>query len=451
MERYNIREIAVKILLGVEKGGFVTDLINRYGKELNDKESGLLYDLVYGTLRNRIYIDKIIEKYSSISLKRLEKLIIIALRIGVYQFLIRGEPDYASVDSVVSIVSGKQRKAFVNAVMRKFTSRTDFKDILPGRDKNPVEYLSVRYSEELIFTDEMLKFLGFNSSEKVMEYLNKVPNTFIRVNKNITDYEEVMRLFLRENINLKPVVGFIDFLYSDTNIRGLFDTDTFKSGYITVLDISQGIAPLIASKIGGNIIGDLCSGPGGKALYMSDLMGEKVSIISIDMSVDKINLMKENIKRMKNRNIYGVCSDLKDIKTELFDIAILDVPCSNSGNFGKHPEARYRLNRSKIRELVNYQRELFESAIGLVKKGGFLLYCTCSIMPSECHLLIESEIAKNKNLEPVDLKSDDRFNEILNNGDFVINEYGIYVMPNSFKDVISGGGFVSVIKRAKSQ
>ncbi|MGQ9706960.1 MAG: transcription antitermination factor NusB [bacterium] len=448
---YRVREMALEILSAVESGEFVINLIGKNIKELDNKNLGLLYDLVFGILRNRIYIDKIIEKYSSIPLKKIDKTIINSLRIGIYQFIVRGEPNYVSVDSAVSIVKGRANKSFVNAIMRRAISTREYNEILPDNEKRPIEYLSIKYSQKILFIKELINYFGSQVSESILECFNKVPNTFFRINKKITNYEEVMNRLLKKNIKLKPLFGLEDFLYSEENISGIFETDSFRSGLITVMDVSQGIGPLIAGRIGGGVIGDLCSGLGGKLFYLSELLSNKSIIVSVEISVKKIKLLKENIKRLGDRDILVICSDLRNIKDGIFDIAILDVPCSNSGNFGRHPEARYRLKKSRLNKMIEYQRELFRYAIKSVKKGGILIYTTCSLLPSECHLLIKSEVEKSRNIEIMDIRTEDRFNDILNVGNFKVNNYGIYIMPYSFRDVISSGGFISVVRKVKYQ
>jgi len=448
MSEYNIREMAIEILLGVKRGGVVTNLINKYSKELNNKELGLLYDLVYGTLRNRIYIDKIIEKYSSIKLKKLDKLTLNALRLGLYQFNFRGEPDYASVDTVVSVIRDKRRRSFINAILRKVTStKMKHDDILPDRNANTIEYLSINYSQQVEFVRIILESFGSEVAEKVFEYFNKVPFTFIRINKIMTNYQQVKELFIKYNINFEKVSNFDDFFYTVGSIKGIFDTDLFKDGYITVIDISQGIIPMFAKRIGGRVVGDLCCGLGGKSLYISELLGEEAVIISVDNSTEKIFTLNVNITRLGHKNIFPLCSDIRDLQDEIFDMVILDVPCSNSGNFGRHPEARYRFSNERLKILVDYQMVLLKSAIRLVKRGGYIIYSTCSIVPEECHLLINSVINGQSDVESISVDKDNRFLDILNNADFILKGNGIYIMPFSFKDVICSSGFLAVLKR----
>ncbi|RLC41832.1 MAG: hypothetical protein DRH44_06990 [Candidatus Coatesbacteria bacterium] len=448
MKNLDPRVEAFKILNKVEKGGYATRLISEYLKYLDDRDGGLLYDLVYGVLRNRIYIDKILEKYSDILLENMDIKVKNALRLGIYQYVIRETPDYASVDTSVNLVREKSKRSFVNAVLRSITrSSSGGLNPIPDKDVDYAEYLRIRYSQEKIFIKNMLEFFGKKTTERVCNYFNRPAHLFLRVNRKVISSEQLMKILMKYNYNIQAVKNFEDFLHSWGGSFGIFDTIEFKNGYFSAQDVSQGVGAIIMSKYAGSIIGDICSGVGGKASYISELIGRDKTIISIDRSPAKIKVLSKNLKRLGHKNIFPVCAYINDFNRQVFNTAILDVPCSNSGNFGRHPEARYRLSEERLKRMVAYQRELIITSLKSLKSDGILIYNTCSIIPSECHLLLKS-LEYDGLIRVIDPMSDCFVKRIIDRANFIVNDYGIYIMPYSFEGVVSSGGFVGIIKSA---
>jgi 16S rRNA (cytosine967-C5)-methyltransferase len=162
--------------------------------------------------------------------------------------------------------------------------------------------------------------------------------------------------------------------------------EAFKKGWFTVQDVSSMlVAEIAAPKWGDNCI-DVCAAPGGKSLHLADKLAGSGHVEARDVTDYKVQLMKENIERIGTINMDARLMDATVFdpdSVEKADILIADVPCSGLGVIGKKSDIKYKMTPAKQAEIVKLQRKILDTVQSYVKKGGVLIYSTCTIAPPE--------------------------------------------------------------------
>lgn len=366
------REAALKALVSWEKDGAYLNIALRSilaEAGMDARDNALATTIAFGVMKNSLYLDNIIKNLSSVKLKKLSVWIHNILRIGVFclRFLDR-IPVSATVNECVRLARRYGHKAsagYVNAVLRASASSGDF---LP-EDKESGEYISIRYSFPLWLV-EMWKKEGYG--EDFFAAMNTEPPVTVRLNT------------LKSN-SLPEEFHKIDFLPHGYNYSGGGSVENhplFADGIITVQDgASQKAISSFRIKEDMKIL-DLCSAPGGKTAYMAQLMNNTGEIISCDIHEHKLSLIENNLKRLGVTNTKVMLNDAtvlcKDFEDK-FDRVLADVPCSGLGVLRRKPDIKWSKTEADTRELAEIQQKIFENAALYVKKGGMLMYSTCTV------------------------------------------------------------------------
>ncbi|MDH4200785.1 MAG: RNA methyltransferase [Spirochaetia bacterium] len=228
--------------------------------------------------------------------------------------------------------------------------------------------------------------------EKVLNNLNKPALVYLRVNKIKTTRENLITELSSENISAQPVPGQIDALYLSER-KNVFISQPYKKGFFEVQDLgSQKIVPFLDIAPAMRII-DACAGGGGKSLHMASLMGNKGKVIALDTNDWRLKPLRQRAARAGADIIETrIITSGKIIKrlSESADRLLLDVPCSGSGVLRRNPDTRWKLSTDEITRLVGVQQDILQHYSGMTKKGGMMVYATCSVFPSENEKQIET-------------------------------------------------------------
>jgi 16S rRNA (cytosine967-C5)-methyltransferase len=186
--------------------------------------------------------------------------------------------------------------------------------------------------------------------------------------------------------------------YKHFSGKEVIKSDILKDGQIYIQDPATSMATSNINFHGNGNILDACSAPGGKTIMLSELY-PKSQIYAMDRSERRLFRVEQNIKNAGCNNVKTIASDILDAPFEdaYFDVVFLDVPCSNSGVLRKRPDALWKLNAERINDIIRLQRKMLDSANRLVKKGGTLVYSTCSIEADENKKQIETFLKNNTN------------------------------------------------------
>ncbi|MDP8249077.1 MAG: 16S rRNA (cytosine(967)-C(5))-methyltransferase RsmB [Candidatus Tritonobacter lacicola] len=383
------REIAYSVLLRHRRGaGNASELLNRAFLEEKPAASdrALATELIYGCIRRRLTLEWLIREYSRF---RLPADVKVLLSLGLYQLLYLDRiPDYAAVNESVRMAraAGKKKWAStVNAILRRV--QDDRRNLSwPSREEGLKKHLEVRHSHPAWLVDILLKDFGPCSAEEILKENNRRPPITIRCNTLKVRPEELGVRLASEGIDAEPAgAGQIFFrIRSDIPV---FEIAAFREGLFTVQDVSAGLAVEMLGPRPGESILDLCAGPGGKTTHIAQLTRDRGEIVAIDISVDKVRMIEDSCRRLGIRSVRCVRGDGREGGSlcggRLFDRVLVDAPCSNTGVLRRRVEARWRMNPSRVKELSGLQLSLLKAASRCLKKGGYLVYSTCSILRDE--------------------------------------------------------------------
>lgn len=355
------------------------DQINKYANYANNLS--FLTKIVYGVLENKIYLDYMIRKLSSVRLKKIHKKILIILEIGFYDIHFLNTKDYAIVNELVELTKeiNPRSAGFVNAILRNFIR--DEKEIAKIKESDDLKSLSIRYSMPEEITNYIFENYGLEYTKNFLRYVNSEQLISIRVNNlktNVSKLEKFLeaKSFIVKESNISKNALII------LNPSGLANSEEFKEGLFTIQqEASMKAIEVLDPKENSNIL-DICAAPGTKTSYIGEYVNNKSKILANDLLADKLSLIKENIDRLSLKNIELTSFDASIYQEKLkekFDYILVDAPCSGLGVIGRKPEIRYNRTIEDINNLSLLQRQILENSILYLKRGGYILYSTCTI------------------------------------------------------------------------
>lgn len=247
--------------------------------------------------------------------------------------------------------------------------------------------------------------LGEKKWEKELNELNKSNSVVIRTNTHKITKNQLKKVLTNEGIETNTIKDYPNALVLKKRCN-LFVRESFKKGFYELQDASsQLVAPFLELEKGMRVC-DVCAGAGGKTLHLSCLMENKGKIIAMDINQYKLNELRKRSKRNGAFNIQTKLIDnLKSVKKLYgkFDRLLIDAPCSGLGVLKRNPDAKWKLNLDFIQRVREKQLNILKKYSPLLKKGGKLVYATCSILPSENEIQIKkflkSEEGKNFDFE----------------------------------------------------
>lgn len=437
------REVAVNTVMQVfENKAYSNIALNRNLNESNliDKDKGLATELVYGTIKYKYSIDKILKTFLDKKFDKTDKYVLNLLRVCIYQLRYLDKiPEFAAVNEGVNLAKkhvSVGASKLVNGVLRNYL-----------RDRDKKYYDEDNFSEKLAFIYSypqwMVKLFvsqyGEEIGEKILEGLNKRPSVTLRVNSTKTDYEQVADELIKNGYNVEEGVICPEAIRI---VKGssVEDNPLFREGILTVQDESAMlVAPAMDLEEGMTIL-DLCSAPGGKTTHIAELMNNTGKVYGFDIYEHKLQLIKNNCDRLGLNTIeLGIldATERSEKLKESGDRVLIDVPCSGLGIIRKKPEIKYTKREKELKEIVAIQRKIMDNAAGYVKKDGILLYSTCTINKDENENNIQWFLKKFQGFQVEPLN----FGKVEN---VIYDEKGCAtVLPNEYMD----GFFIAKLKR----
>lgn len=399
---------AYRVLFKVySEGAFVKQAINDTPiEELNRAPT---VKLCYGVL------DKDIELSYYLSVlcdKNPKQAIRIILKESFYAIKYLKTAPYAVVDNAVELTKklGKGGNAgFVNAVLRKFT-KTQIE--LP---KDEFGRLSVEYSYPEWLVKTLVRSYGKERAVSIMSA--DTERTSVRFNDGI-DGEK----YLSDRRWSYEKTPFDNCFF----VKGFKRDEDFDNGVYTFQSIGSVAICDIVGK-GGTLL-DACAAPGGKSVNLSDKFDE---ITACDVHEHRVNLIKEYAGRMGKTNITAINKDssvFDENSVEKFDTVLCDVPCSGTGVLKDNPDIKLNRTSEKVKELNITQDKILSVCSKYVKKGGYMVYSTCSVLKSENQDIIKKFLTENADFKEVTIDSP-------------LPHERIEVGLNFFPDISFGAGF----------
>lgn len=401
------REVALKIIYDINENGAYSNIaLNKHLEESNLKEldRGFVTELVYGTVKWKLSIDWAISQFSSIKLKKISPWILNVLRLGVYQLLYMDRiPESAACNESVTLARRYGHSAssgFVNAVLRNI-ARNKHSIKYPDKSREPVKYLSVRYSYPEWLVESWVERFGTEFTEGLLESGNKTPELTVRANTLKISSEELADRLVAEGVEVEKARYMEDSLILK-NPSSLTRLTSFKEGRFQVQDESSTLVGKVLDPQPGNLVLDVCSAPGGKATHIAQLMKNTGKVVARDIHEHKIKIIEEAAKRLGITIIQAEMYDAAKIDHNYkgkADCVLVDAPCTGLGIIRKKPDIKWSRNLGDKKEITELQSKILAAASSYVKAGGTLVYSTCTIEPEENEEMVKVFLLENKDFE----------------------------------------------------
>lgn len=269
-------------------------------------------------------------------------------------------------------------------------------EILNKLKKNTVPTKAVEHSIPEWLAETMEKELG-PTWEREMIALNEQAPTILRANTLKTTTKELISDLKDENVESSTIRDYPDAVQLIEK-KNVFLTSAFKDGLFEVQDASsQKIGELLDVQEGMRVV-DACAGAGGKTLHLAALMKNKGQIIALDIYAWKLAELKRRAKRAGAHNIEArLIDDNKVIKRlhEKADRVLIDAPCSGLGVLKRNPDSKWKIDQDFIDRIKKEQQQILQDYSKILKKGGKMVYATCSILPSENNEQVEIFLQNN--------------------------------------------------------
>ena len=375
---------------------------------LSGPDRGLYTELVYGTLRMQGTLDHIIGQFSKSPLPRLERTVVLLLRLGLYQmFFLDRVPVSAAVNETVNLAKqyASRSSGFINAVLRSADRGRD-SIIYPDPEKEPAAFLAARHSHPLWIVEKWLQQLGFADAAALAAVMSDPPPFTIRANRLKIGRDALIKRLQSEGVTAVPCTYAPDGLVITSSVS-LSSLKSFTEGLFAVQDEASQLAAFLLAPEPGNAILDLCAAPGGKATYLAELTGDRCTLVACDVNPRKLALIREVIERLGIQSITTTLLDatkpLEKLKPQLFDRILVDAPCSGLGVIHRNPEGKWWKEPTDPARLAVTQRAILENAALRLKPGGIMVYSTCSTSLEENERVVDNFIKQHPEfvVEPI--------------------------------------------------
>ena len=380
----NTRELALDMLLAIDRDGqyshlVLRDVLDKY-QYLSKQERAFLTRLTEGTVERMLTLDYVIDQFSKTKVKKMKPLIRELMRLSVYQIMyMDGVPDAAVCNEAVKLARKRGfsgLSGFVNGVLRSV-----------ARGWKDVEFQneSVRYSVPEWIIDGWNADYGRDVTEKMLEAFMQPAKITVRTNTQKCTPEELKDRLSQEGVTVEAIEG-ISYAFALSGFDYLAGLGSFQDGWFYVQDISSMTVAHAADPKKGDYIIDVCAAPGGKSSHLAELLDGSGMVEARDLTEYKVGLIEENILRHDLHNMKAVQQDatlFDEASVEKADILICDLPCSGLGVIGRKSDIRYKMTAEKAHDLAVLQQEMLDTVWKYVKRGGKLIYSTCTIHKEE--------------------------------------------------------------------
>ena len=370
------RTAAAEICADLRAGDLLDSSFERRTSRLDPRDRRWTRELVYGMLRRRSWLDALLAERVSGGLARLDFDVIDLLRLGAYQLLAMGSvPPYAAIGQSVELVKrrhGIGASKLANAVLRRLDRERDALTVPVPDDLT--DALALEYSHPRWIVARWLARWGEPATRRLLAANNGEAPLVARPYHVVREQLEAMFESAGVETGEAPLVP--DSLVLLSGVGSMTELGAFKQGLFHLQDPASTLVTRYASVPTGATVADLCAAPGGKALELARTAG---TVFAGDLSKNRLARVRDNVVRLDAPNIVPFVGDAARPPFAEVDAVLIDVPCTGTGTFRRHPDARWRLKASDLAVLPALQRAILRGAASIVRPGGLLIYSTCSL------------------------------------------------------------------------
>ncbi|MBR6888459.1 MAG: 16S rRNA (cytosine(967)-C(5))-methyltransferase RsmB [Selenomonadaceae bacterium] len=406
-----VRLAATKILYDVAANGAYSNVAlaqTLRAEKFSDLDRKFCTELVYGTIKAGASLDWKISKYLSRPLAKVDEKILAVLRVGAYQiFFLDRVPNSAAVNESVELAKkfcGIGAAKFVNAVLRSAVREPHKSDFPTGDD---LKSLALRNFHPLWLVKIFVKEFGLDAAKKILTFDNTEPPLCLRVNFLRTTREKILDALKNSGVQAEPSTFAPEGIICTKNHGALDKFQPLRAGLCQVQDESSMTAARLLNPQAGEFVIDCCAAPGGKATHLAELMQNRGRIVAADIYETKLEHIKQNAERLGIKIIEPLLIDAQNIGEKFFnqaDKVLVDAPCSGLGVLRRKADIRWKKVSAELNDLPALQEKILASAAETLKRGGVLVYSTCTIIRRENQDVVEKFLAAHEDFELVEMK-----------------------------------------------
>jgi 16S rRNA (cytosine967-C5)-methyltransferase len=394
----NARQIAFCALLEIYYRGAYTDIaLDRILERTNlsKLDRNLACELVYGTVRRQRTLDKIIDLLGKKSAAKQPHNLRVILHLGLYQLrYLQQIPASAAINTSVQLTkeNGQQNlSGVINGLLRQYQRLAEVKDPLELTEDS-IEDIGIAYSFPDWIVANFITEIGKEETKQVLDWFNHPPQLDLRVNTRLISVAELAAKLTDININNTRIPHLPQSLRLTKGVGTVKDLIGYHEGWWLVQDSSAQLVTHLLAPQAGELIIDACAAPGGKTTHIAEMIDDSGEIWAIDSTPKRLQKVTGNATRLRLKSIQTLVGDSRTLDRfiNLADRVLLDAPCSGLGTLHKRPDLRWRQEKTKIQNIIALQRELLNNCATWVKKGGVLVYSTCTLNKEENEATIES-------------------------------------------------------------
>ncbi|OIJ13217.1 16S rRNA (cytosine(967)-C(5))-methyltransferase [Anaerobacillus alkalilacustris] len=392
-----VREVGLEILLQIEKNQAYSNLLLNQSikkEKLNEKDVGLLTEIVYGTIQRKNTLDFFLSQFVKGRLHKLDQWVLVLLRLSIYQLVYLDRvPERAVVHEAVEIAKKKGHKgisAMVNGTLRSFLreGKPTFNNII-----NPIEKMAIELSHPAWLIERWVEQFGTEKTKNICEVSVVPPSVSARVNKvKNADIDAVIQLLANEGVLAERGDLSEDAIKV---VKGsLPNTKLYKEGFLTIQDESSMLVARALDPKPGMKVLDSCAAPGGKTTHIAERMNNEGDVYALDLHQHKVKLIDEQANRLHLTSITTKATDSRNagqiFEKESFDYILVDAPCTGFGVIRRKPDIKWQKKVEDIEKITTIQKAILDAVAPLLKKGGRLVYSTCTIDTVENEEVVKS-------------------------------------------------------------
>jgi len=385
------REVALSVLYRVDAQGAYSGLeLNQalQAAGLARPDAALATELVYGTIQRLNTIDHALQSRVKGWPRKIEPWVRGLLRMSYYQLRwLTRVPAHAAVDEAVRIAKNRGHAGIgglVNGVLRGLLREGFDAPLPPGLPA--AERIALEHSHPQWLVERWLAEYGEEATERMCAANNEPPRASARVNALRKTREQALAELAASGADAKPSLLAKDGIVV-SKAGNLAFTDGYKQGELTVQDESSMLVARVAAPEPGMEVLDCCAAPGGKTTHLAELMNDEGRIVANDVHPHKEALIRSQADRLGLKSIGTMSCDASELPVKLspeaFDLVLLDAPCSGLGVIRRKPEIKWNKTAEDVNGLSGLQGRLLDSAARMVKRGGTLVYSTCTVAAEE--------------------------------------------------------------------
>ena len=400
------RRVAFAVLTRVEnEGAFASVLLAHATAELRPEDRALCYELVLGALRWQLWLDHLIAHYAGRAPDSLDAPVRRVLRLGLYQlrFLTR-VPASAAVNESVNLAHAaglRGAAGFVNAVLRHATREPDYDPAADIADET--ERLAVAASHPVWLVARWVRAFGREEAAALAHANNRPPPVAFRVNEWRAPADEVLARLAAAGGEVAPSEVAPGAWRVAAGTGGAALRALAHEGLLYTQDeASQLVARVVGARPGARVL-DVCAAPGSKATQLAGLAGDAALVVAGDLYEHRLRTVVESAARQGLKSVRAVAFDAEQplpFAAASFDQVLVDAPCTGTGTLRHNPEIRWRLHETDVTDLAARQRRILAQAARTVRRGGRLVYSTCSVEPEENEQTVAAFLAAQEEFKP---------------------------------------------------